>query len=143
MVLIEHKYGYSFIPDKKPIKETMQVPPTAPDSGYIPPLTAEADEALGHFLGIRKGSVNVVPSFYDVEDVPISNKERPGRTDVTDTDAIRRAIHTISNYYNTLGVYRDDFDKNLNDKLARNAYYALCEKAILDYLGSAEYKATT
>ena len=104
------------------------------------PLTHDADQLLNMVLS--KSSQHVVPSFYDVEDVPIKNKERPGKVDVTDTDAIRRAIHTISNYYNTLGVYRTDFDKNLNDSLARNAYYVLCEKAILDYMGSATYKVT-
>lgn len=101
-------------------------------------LTHDAETVLNEI--IAKSSRHVVPSFYDVEDVPISNKERPGKEDVTDTEGIRRAIHTISNYYNTLGVYRDDFDKNKNDKLARNAYYVLCEKAIQDYLGSATYK---
>ena len=102
------------------------------------PLTHDADQLLNEVLS--KGSKHIVPSFYDVEDVPIANKERPDMEDVTDTQAIRRAIHTISNYYNTLGVYRDDFDKSLNDKLARNTYYVLCEKAIQDYMGSAKVK---
>lgn len=102
------------------------------------PLTHDADQLLMEVLS--KGSKHIVPSFYDVEDVPIANKERPDMEDVTDTQAIRRAIHTISNYYNTLGVYRDDFDKNLNDKLSRNTYYVLCEKAIQDYMGSAKVK---
>ena len=102
------------------------------------PLTHDADQILNEILS--KSSKNIVPSFYDTEDVPISNPERPGRTDVTDTESIRRAIHTISNYYNTLGTYRDDFDKVLNDKLARNTYYVLCEKAIQDYMGSAKVK---
>ena len=104
------------------------------------PLTHDADQIVREILS--KGSKHIVPSFYDVEDVPIQNKERPGTVDVTDTQAIRRAIHTISNYYNTLGVYRTDFDKNLNDTLARNVYYQLCEKATEDYMGSATYKVT-
>lgn len=78
-------------------------------------------------------------SFYDTADIYIKNKEVE---DVTVTQAVRRSIHTISNYYNTLGVYRDDFDKVSNDKLARNSYYAMCEKALMDYMGSIEYKVT-
>jgi len=100
------------------------------------PITHDAEMILNEILA--KGSVHMSPSSYD--DIKIENKERPGKVDVTDTDGIRRAIHTISNYYNVLGVYRDDFDKNENDKLARNAYYVLCEKAIQDYMGSAKFK---
>lgn len=82
-------------------------------------------------------SQHVTPSFYEGgDDVYIEAKTK---TDVTVTEADRRAIHTISNYYNTLGIYRDDFDKTNNDKLARNAYYALCEKAMMDYMRSVQY----
>jgi len=82
-------------------------------------------------------SQHVVPSFYEGgDDVYIAAKEK---TDVTVTQANRRAIHTVSNYYNTLGIYRDDFDKTNNDKLARNAYYALCEKAMMDYMRSVQF----
>lgn len=83
------------------------------------------------------GSQHVVPSFYEGgDDVYIRNKEK---IDVTVTDADRRAIHTISNYYNTLGIYRDDFNSLDNDKLARNAYYAICEKAMMDYMRSVQF----
>ena len=83
------------------------------------------------------GSQHVVPSFYEGgDDVYIENKKRE---DVTVTDASRRAIHTISNYYNTLGIYRDDFNSLDNDKMARNAYYAICEKAMMDYMRSVQY----
>jgi hypothetical protein len=82
-------------------------------------------------------SQHVTPSFYEGgDDVYIANKEL---TDVTVTEANRRAIHTISNYYNTLGIYRDDFNKTTNDRLARNAYYAICEKAMMDYMRSVNY----
>lgn len=82
-------------------------------------------------------SQHVVPSFYEGgDDVYIAAKEK---ADVTVTDADRRAIHTVSNYYNTLGIYRDDFDKTNNDKLARNAYYAICEKAMMDYMRSVQF----
>jgi hypothetical protein len=102
------------------------------------PLTLEAQFVLNELLS--KSSRHIVPSFYDVEDVPIAAKDATGREDVTDTEAFRRAIHSISNYYNTLGTYRDDFDKQNNDKLSRNAYYSICEKAILDYIGSSRYQ---
>jgi len=86
---------------------------------------------------IYKASMQDNVSFYDTEDIKIANKQKK---DVTDTEALRRSVHTISNYYNTLGVFRDDFDKVSNDKLARNSYYAMCEKALMDYMGSIEYK---
>lgn len=94
-------------------------------------------EILSLLMKASGQSQHVVPSFYEGgDDVFIANKER---VDVTVTDASRRAIHTISNYYNTLGIYRDDFDKTQNDKLARNAYYAICEKAMMDYMRSVQY----
>jgi hypothetical protein len=92
-------------------------------------------EALSEL--VIKASTNQAVSHYDSTDVYIENKEK---TDITDTEAIRRSVHTISNYYNTLGVWRDDFDKITNDRLARNSYYAMCEKALMDYMGSIEYK---
>jgi len=85
---------------------------------------------------LAKGSRNIV-SYYDMEDVYIANQHA---VDVTDSDTIRRAIHTVSNFYNTLGVYRDDFTRADNDKWSRNAYYAMCEKTMMDYMGSATYQ---
>lgn len=55
-----------------------------------------------------------------------------------DPDAVRRAIHDMSNYYNTLGVYRADFDKAANDILFSNAYVAVAEKRILDTVSTLE-----
>lgn len=144
MRLLKHDKGYSIFHEDTDEGGALALPQSAPrayeEPPTVEPITKDADLIL--FETLQKSSRHVVPSFYDVEDVPIANKERPEAEDVTDTDAIRRAIHTISNYYNTLGVYRDDFDKNLNDKLARNAYYVLCEKAIMDYMGAAEFKVT-
>lgn len=51
-------------------------------------------------------------------------------------DAWRRAIDPISNFYNTLGIYRADFDKSLNDSLAKNAYFGVMEKSIIDYVAN-------
>jgi len=105
-----------------------------PDEGWV---TDDTGKLIGE---LTKSSRNIVPSFYEGDQqVKIEHKTRE---DVTDTDAIRRAIHTISNYYNTLGIYRDDFDKLNNDKLARNAYYAICEKAVMDYMGAVTYEIT-
>lgn len=111
--------------------------PQTVDETITEQLKRDRDENLESLL--LKASTNMTVSFYDTDDIKIENKERQ---DVTDTDAIRRAIHTISNYYNTLGVWRDDFNKVDNDKLARNAYYAMCEKAMADYMGSIEFKVT-
>ena len=94
-------------------------------------------EILSLLMKASGQSQHVVPSFYEGgDDVYIENKKV---VDVTVTDGDRRAIHTISNYYNTLGIYRDDFDKTNNDKLARNAYYAICEKAMMDYMRSIQW----
>lgn len=62
-----------------------------------------------------------------------------GAKDIDDTEGMRRAVHAINNYFNVLGIFRDDFDRAENDRLARNAYYALCEKASLDYMSTMDY----
>jgi len=62
-----------------------------------------------------------------------------------DTDAIqeyerfRRAIAPYSTAWNSLGMFRTDFIKTDNDKMCRNAYVAIVEKAFLDYFGSLEW----
>jgi hypothetical protein len=128
----------------KPVQKVQRQPKIAVDAEGNP--TAILDEGIidSYMLDheeqiinlIMKASNNIVPSFYEGGDIYIANKTG---VDVTDTDVERRAIHTISNYYNTLGIFRDDFDKALNDKMARNAYYAIGEKAIVDYFGPLEY----
>jgi len=50
-----------------------------------------------------------------------------------------RAIHPISNYYNTLGIARPYFSKAANDVLASTPYYAICEKSICDYMAALEF----
>ena len=50
-----------------------------------------------------------------------------------------RAIHPISNYYNTLGIARPYFSKAANDMLATTPYYAICEKSICDYTAALEF----
>ena len=117
-----------FLEEKGNVKHTDNIQPIAPNS---------KDDLLDDIL--MKASTQMTYSYYDSDDIKIEAKEKQ---DVTDTDAIRRSIHSISNYYNTLGVFRDDFDKVSNDKLARNSYYSMCEKAMMDYMGSIEYKVT-
>lgn len=51
----------------------------------------------------------------------------------------RRAIWPESNYFNTLGMPRPDFTKSDNDDLAENAYYAVCEKSIMDYFSTMNW----
>jgi hypothetical protein len=125
-----------------------EVPAAVDTDGRITALLAEGkvdaaylgikhEEALDALIAKATGSENIVPSFYEGGETYIASKEKE---DVTDTKGIRRAIHTISNYYNTLGIFRDDFDKSLNDKMARNAYYAIGEKAIMDYFGTLEWE---
>jgi hypothetical protein len=124
-------------------KRVSNVTPTQRNMGSIDaeivkstqPTYNSESEAIADLL--LKASTNQAVSHYDSTDIYIENKEN---ADVTDTETIRRAIHTISNYYNTLGVWRDDFDKVSNDRLSRNSYYAMCEKALMDYMGSIEYK---
>jgi hypothetical protein len=116
------------------------------DSRYFsqdtPIDTREADQLALTIIRaqtqINKGSQqNPIDAFYDGSGYPyIVNKDRE---DVTDTDADRRAIHSVSNYYNTLGVFRSDFDKGFNDLMARTAVYAMCEKAMMDYMGSVPW----
>jgi hypothetical protein len=85
---------------------------------------------------LEKASQNMPVGGYDYNTPYIANKMAE---DITDTLALRRAIHSISNFYNTLGVYRSDFDKNFNDLMSRTAIYAMCEKAMADYMGSVPW----
>lgn len=53
--------------------------------------------------------------------------------------AMRKAIATVNAYYNVWGIYREGFDKFDNDRLAQNPIYAICEKAIMDYLATLDW----
>jgi hypothetical protein len=57
-------------------------------------------------------------------------------------EEMRRAISSISAYYNIWGVYREGFDKLDNDRLAKNPTYSLCEKAVQDYFATVEWNIT-
>lgn len=62
-----------------------------------------------------------------------------GATDIDITDAERRAIHSVSNYYNVLGTWRSGFVKADNDDLAKNAYFAMVEKSLCDYISTLNF----
>jgi hypothetical protein len=129
--LVDHAFGFQ--PDR--ITDMQLLENEADIMGILMKSGASGGYSTDGKTGT--GSQHVVPSFYEGgDDVYIAAKEK---ADVTVTDAQRRAIHTISNYYNTLGIYRDDFNSLDNDKLARNAYYAICEKAMMDYMRSVQY----
>ncbi|MFA7120245.1 MAG: hypothetical protein WC277_02080 [Bacilli bacterium] len=53
---------------------------------------------------------------------------------------LRRAVHYTNAQLGIQGLVRGDFDKEMNDRLARNAIYALCEKGVMDYFGTAEWE---
>jgi len=92
-----------------------------------------ADEIKRYMDATQEKSV-----WDDVTPVHIANRNYEDVT--SDHTSLRRAIHTISAYYNVLGVYRDDFNKEETDRLARHAIYAMCEKAMLDYVSTVEFE---
>lgn len=71
-----------------------------------------------------------------VWDEPNIKEDHPWQND----EAMRRAIHSMSNYYNVLGVYRSDFDKQANDTMANNAYYSVMEKRLMDSISIMSWK---
>lgn len=52
----------------------------------------------------------------------------------------REAIATVNAIYNVYGIPRENFYKTDNDLLAENAYYAMCEKAVMDYISTLEWE---
>jgi hypothetical protein len=68
-----------------------------------------------------------------------SPKKIQNKSEWEEFEQVRRAIWPESNYFNTLGMPRSDFTKSDNDDLAENAYYAVCEKAIMDYLSTMNW----
>ena len=55
-------------------------------------------------------------------------------------EIIRRAVHYTNAQLGIQGLVRSDFSKELNDRLARHAIFAICEKAMIDYFGTAEWE---
>jgi len=68
-----------------------------------------------------------------------SPRKIQNKQDWEEFEMVRRAIWPESNYFNTLGMPRSDFVKSDNDDLAENAYYAVCEKSIMDYLSTMDW----
>lgn len=95
----------------------------------------EIEKSYNPFLTILalNNEIPVEQSVYDDVDIVDS-------TDIDDHDSMRRAIASINNYYNVLGIYRKDFDKGLNDKLAKHPYFIMIQKAILDYMTTIEFE---
>ena len=57
-------------------------------------------------------------------------------------DPQRRAIYSVNSYLNIFGIPRPNFWKQDNDRLARNAIYAVCEKRIMDTIETIEWDVT-
>lgn len=84
-------------------------------------------------------SSDPVSDAYDNLNSELRNEDKAA---LNDQEEFRRAISSISTAWNSLGVFRSDFIKNDNDKMARNAYVAMVEKAFLDYFGSLDWDIT-
>ena len=80
-----------------------------------------------------------VPDAYDNLNAELREYDKQ---QILKQEEFRRAIISISTAWNSLGVYRSDFQKADNDKVARNAYVAMVEKAFLDYIGSVKWDVT-
>jgi hypothetical protein len=80
-----------------------------------------------------------VPDAYDNLNAALREDDKQA---ILKDEEFRRAINSISTAWNSLGVYRSDFIKADNDKMARNAYIAMVEKAFLDYIGSVNWDVT-
>jgi hypothetical protein len=80
-----------------------------------------------------------VPDAYDNLNAQLREDDKEA---ILKDAEFRRAINSISTAWNSLGVYRSDFNKADNDKMARNAYIAMVEKAFLDYIGSVNWDVT-
>jgi len=84
-------------------------------------------------------STTQVPDAYDNLNAQLREDDKQA---IVKDEEFRRAINSISTAWNSLGVYRSDFNKTDNDKMARNAYIAMVEKAFLDYIGSVNWDVT-
>ena len=84
-------------------------------------------------------STTQVPDAYDNLNAQLREDDKEA---IVKDEEFRRAINSISTAWNSLGVYRADFNKTENDKMARNAYIAMVEKAFLDYIGSVNWDVT-
>jgi hypothetical protein len=80
-------------------------------------------------------STILIKAFTDIGASSVWDEpEIKDRTDWNPDDVLRRAIDPISNYFNSLGIYRTGFIKSDNDDMALNTHYSIGEKALLDYM---------
>lgn len=98
-------------------------------SDYLSSLFIKAFAASPIYSGFPQFS-----SAYDEAEIANTPREIAEKD-----DDMRRAISPISNYFNTLGMYRSGFSKDDNDVLANNAYFSVAEKAMMDYLSTLKY----
>jgi len=83
------------------------------------------------------GSKHVVPSFYEGgDDVTLRIKNGKTLLSLMQTDELFILSPTITTHSESTVTNFNALD---NDKLARNAYYAICEKAMMDYMRSVAY----
>ena len=111
---------YDFFPTRTPRHTVSQLDST--DSSVLAAAMIKAFGILGN------------SNDYDAP--PIKDREPITEDEV---EAVRRAIWPQSNYFNTLGMTRSNFVKADNDDLAENAYFAVAEKSILDYISTLNW----
>ncbi len=74
-------------------------------------------------------------AYLDSADYAPARRQEPDPDDV-----LRRAVHAVNAEMGVQGLPRTDFSRADNDRLARNAAYALCEKATMDYFATADWE---
>ena len=113
----------------------LELPPGMIDSTVSDAQFLYSTQLHNDFLMKTLSSVQV-PDAYDNLNAQLREDDKQA---ILKDEEFRRAINSISTAWNSLGVYRSDFIKTDNDKMARNAYIAMVEKAFLDYIGSVDW----
>jgi hypothetical protein len=102
----------------------------------------EADLAYRRRLALHKGSrYSESLNKYEVTSVDQARALNI-RANQLMHDPMRRAIYSVNSYMNIFGIPRPNFWKADNDRLARNAIYAVCEKRIMDTVETVEWDIT-
>jgi len=108
-----------------------------------PQQVLEEDSAMRRARALRKAT-----------DIVSQSSKRYFMTEKDEQDALqvratqlmndpqRRAIYSVNSYLNIFGIPRPNFWKADNDRLARNAIYAVCEKRIMDTIETIEWDIT-
>ena len=108
-----------------------------------PQQVLEQDSAISRARALRKAT-----------DIVSQSSKRYFMTEKDEQDALqvratqlmndpqRRAIYSVNSYLNIFGIPRPNFWKADNDRLARNAIYAVCEKRIMDTVETIEWDIT-